>query len=791
MKTIDAARILCGSCLAYGLMMQQVLAQGTDTGSGFAGQLEEIVVTAQKRKESLQETPLAISAMTTEVLEQRGTTDVSQLTAFVPNLTTTTTPGSTSSSTIAIRAIGNGDPILTSDSPVALYIDGVVVGRQAGAAFDLIDLERIEVLRGPQGTLYGRNTIGGAVNLITAQPTDNFGIKQKLSFGNWNQWQTRTSLDTGQWGKSGIRAKLTYVHREQDGFVDNINVPGHLDPGAFELDAGRVALSFDRGGAFRADYAFDHNKREGIPMAWQATIANPTVQAMWDASPGLGGRAPQVSASRLDRLYLDIDEPNTDKVDGHSLTLEFDLNADTLLRSLTGYREWSQITRNSSIDGQNGILAQTISVGPPSIYPQIPTLIPSVQEITLFAAGVSPRSQHQVSQEFNLIGKINEQLNYIAGLFYFKEKSHEFSEQFVAVRLPGQLAPLLPLYGLPASYADAMFLVPPSLISYTHESESKAAFAQATYDLTDRLSFTGGVRYTEDEKKLNQVAPFVRNPKRDDSRFNWSATLDFKVSNDVMTYARAATGYKAGGMNARSINDGYKPEDLISFELGAKSELFDRRVRLNGALFYVDHEDMQMQQFVAGSGGALSNTVNAGKAEYKGIEVEFDALLADGLTLSGSLGYIDREFKEFWIVDPQTDDNVNVADSAHFTYSSRETASAALQYNLPRYSIGQLSGRLEYSYRGKVYFQPTLVGTPLNESIPGGSRSLLDARLTLAEVPLGGVTASFALWGKNLTDEEYRIHGIDFGALGYAGNVYGEPRSYGLDINISFQRSGN
>jgi len=283
MKITDAARILCGTCLAYGLMLQPALAQGTDaqsSASETSGKLDEVVVTAQKREENLQRTPLAISAITAKALEQRGIVDVSHLTSLAPNLTTTTTPGSTSSSTIAIRAIGNGDPILTSDSPVSLYVDGVVIGRQAGAAFDLLDLERIEILRGPQGTLYGRNTIGGAVNLITARPADKFGIREKLSFGNWNQWQTRTSLDTGQWGESGIRAKLIYVHREQDGYVNNLNVPGDLDPGASKLDAGRIALSFDRGGVFRADYAFDHNKREGIPAAWQATIANATVMCL-------------------------------------------------------------------------------------------------------------------------------------------------------------------------------------------------------------------------------------------------------------------------------------------------------------------------------------------------------------------------------------------------------------------------------------------------------------------------------------------------------------------------------
>ena len=178
--------------------------------------------------------------------------------------------------------------------------------------------------------------------------------------------------------------------------------------------------------------------------------------------------------------------------------------------------------------------------------------------------------------------------------------------------------------------------------------------------------------------------------------------------------------------------------------------------------------------------------MNAGEAEYKGIEVEFVALLTDNLTFSGSLGYIDREFNEFLIVDPATNQTIDVADVAHFTYSAEDTANAALQYDLPRFSFGQVSARLEYNYRSEVYFQPTTVGTPLNESIPGDGRGLLDARLTLADVEIAGAKASVSLWGLNLTDEEYRIHGIDFGSLGYAGNVYGEPRSYGVDLNFTF-----
>lgn len=780
MKTIDAVKLLCGSCLMSGFTLQPALAQSHESAPAtediLGGRLQEIVVTAQKYKEDLQKTPLAISAITAEILEQRGTTNVGQLTSVAPNLIIKPTPSSAASVTIAVRGITEGDIVLTGDSPIGIYVDGVVVGRQAGAAFDLVDLERVEVLRGPQGTLYGRNTIGGAVNLITAKPANEFAVKQKFTYGSWNQWQTRTSIDTGQWGESGIRAKLSYVHGEQDGYVDDISAPSRLDPGTSELDAARLALSFDRGGRFRADYAFDYNRRDAVPAAFQATAVTDTVAGLLNASLALGGNGPQVSTRRLDRLYLDTEGVNTDKSLGHTLTIEFDLLGGTLLRSLTGYREWDQITRYGDIDGQGGILALTVA--PAILVPPHTDFIPmGVQPISLFLPDVSDRHQHQVSQEFNLLGKVGERFSYVAGAFYFKERSREYNPQAQTIAVgPLPLPPPMPAYvAVPLQ----------STLAYTHESESKAVFAQATYDLTDRLSFTGGVRYTEDGKDLEQVAPSPRPLSKNFSRFNWSATLDFKVNDEVMTYGRIATGYKAGGMNARSANDGYKPEDLISYELGVKSEFFGRRLRLNAAVFYVDHEDMQTQQFEAGSAGARSNTVNAGQAEYRGLEAEFEALLTDRLTLSGSFGYLDRDFKEFWIRDPLTDQSEDIADSARDTHS-KTTASAALQYDLPRLPIGRLSARLEYNYRAKYYSFVTTVGTPLNESIINDGRGLLDARLTLSEIGFGGANVSFALWGKNLIDEEYRAFGIDFGALGFAGNVYGEPLSYGVDLNIRF-----
>lgn len=761
MKSLNS--VLHLTCSLLVIVAFPALAQ-TDASQA-PGALQEIVVTAQKRAESLQNTPLAVSAITAASIEQRGITDISTLTAVAPNIAVTTAPASSSNTTIYIRGIGDQEPVLTSDAPVSIYVDGVVLGRSTGAVFDLVDLERIEVLRGPQGTLYGRNTIGGAVNFITAKPAQEFGIKQRFSYGSWNQWQSRTTLDTGELGQTSLRAKFSYVHREQDGYVDDPTASGSRDPGALNIDAVRAAVSFDKGGAFRADYAFDFNHRESIAPAYQATVIRPDVLAYLNNSPSLGGAGPVVSASRLKRLALDGDGLLTDKVWGHTLTLEADLGENTILRSLTGYRKWRNVDRGDDLDGQAGILGLTLD---PIILAGGAFIPTGVQPISLFYSD-NRRRQHQWTQEFNLLGSIGDRLEYVVGLFYFKEKSREENPQFPTIVITPDFA----------TTAQA-------LLSFGHRSRSQAAFGQLTYELTDQWSITGGLRYTNDKKTLDQIAPFPRDLSRTFNRFNWAVSTDYKLSDDMLVYARVATGYKAGGFNARSSNSGYSPEDLTSYELGLKSELFDRRLRFNAAVFYAKHEDLQIQQFQAGSQGSTSVTVNAGQADYKGIEFEGQALLADGLTLSGALGYIDRKYKQFLILDPMTNQIIDVADTARFPFSSSLTWNAALQYELPRFDFGQLSARLEYNYRGKVYFHPTLVGTPLNDEIAGKARGLLDARLTLSELSLLGEGASIAVWAKNLTNKAYRVHGIDFGGLGYAGSVYGEPRSFGVDVTFNF-----
>ena len=567
--------------------------------------LDEIIVTAQKRTENLQATPLAISAVTAETIEKRGIADVSTLTAVAPSLSVTVTGASTSNIALFIRGIGESETILTVDSPVGLYVDGIVLGRSSGAVFDLVDLERVEVLRGPQGTLYGRNTIGGAVNLISKGPADEFGVDQSLSYGRFDAIQSKTTVDTGELGQSGIRAKLTYLHKQRDGYVDNVLVKDSRDPGAYNVEAFRAALAYDQGEGVRVDYAFDYNERKSVANPSQLAIVREDVATFLGYSQQLGGSAPQVSRKRLDTLALDNDGVISDKVQGHTLKVEVDLAENLTLRSLTGYRKWTN-TVVADYDGNGGLVGYGVD---PMLFVDGSFIPVGIQPVSLYHLEFD-RGQSQWTQEFNLIGKLGERTDFVLGAFHFNEKAREENPTYLTYILPaGAPIPVTP--DLSVDYYGVNLA---SNFQYRYKSKSQALFGQVTTALTDQFSLTGGLRYTKDTKELDQLIPYDRTLKRSFDQVNWAVTLDYTLSDDVMTYARVATGYKAGGFNARSVNDGFKPEDLTSYEVGVKSELFDRRLRLNAAVYHAVHKDVQVGQFLAGSGGSLGITVNAGKA---------------------------------------------------------------------------------------------------------------------------------------------------------------------------------
>lgn len=752
------------------------MAQDAEPG---AGGLQEIVVTAQKRAENLQNTPLAVSAVTGEALEARRISDVSDISSVAPNLTTSITPASTTNITVHIRGIGESDPVLTVDSPVGIYVDGIVIGRTTGAVFDLVDLQRVEVLRGPQGTLYGRNTTGGAVNFITAKPADSFKGTQTFGYGNLDYMLSRTSIDTGEIDHSGLKFKLSYVHKQRDGYANDLNQPNKRDPGASNTDAFRIAARFDNGGPVRIDYAFDYNDSKSYAVPFQLAYARSDIVAYFANSEALGGNPLIYSRDRLNTLRLNQGLLH-DKVRGHNLTIEADLGDNLTLRSMTGLRSWHNTVAEADMDGNDGLRGFTVS--PEIIVAPDYNFVPlGVNDIRLFS-GVNVRKQKQFSQELNLLGKVGDKLEFVLGAFYFREKASENNPSQLALILESPVA--IPLGGGLSTHYFATDLAPP--FYYRHTSESKAVFGQATFHVTDRLNLTGGLRYTKDRKHMNQIASIPRDLMRKFSQLNWAVSADYKFTDRIMGYARVATGYKAGGFNPRSVGGSFDPEKIISYEAGLKTELLDRRLRFNLTAFHSRYKDLQVSQFLAGSGGASTITVNAGKATYTGIEAELVAQLAKGLTFNAAFGFVDRKYKSFIIRDATSNELVDVADEARFSYSASTTANAGLQYETEVQDIGKLTARADWTYRGKIAFHPLDRLNPYNRQIADGGAGRLDARIALSDIDVGPTRATVALWGKNLTNKDYLYAGIDFGSLGFAGVSYAEPRTYGVDVKFDF-----
>lgn len=743
--------------LAAGTALFPYSAYGQDDPQPAAGPapLEDIIVTAQKRSENLQQTPVAISAFSSETLQARQITNLTSLSAIAPSLTTTTPVGSPVGIGVFIRGIGGQEPLLTLDNAVAIYVDGIVLGRSAGAAFDVAELERVEVLRGPQGTLYGRNAVGGAVNLITKKPTDDFGFTQTLTLGNYGLIQGLSSLNTGELGNSGLRASFSYFHKERFGVVDAVGVPKAHDPGAINTDAVRFALAYDQGGALRANYSFDYAHTESNQQAFQLTVVDQRLADFFAGSVAAGGQPLQVSPDRLDQISLTHRGDFLDKNWSHTLTLELDLGDNTLLRSLTGYRRWTETKDYPDVDGNGDVRGPAAGGG--------------IQSFDLFSAAGDVK-QHQWSQELNLIGSVGSSIDYILGAFYFKEKAREVNPQTF-------------LFITPAGGVQLN-----STLAYRHISSSKALFAQASFAATDRLKLTGGLRYTWDSRTLDQSAPAAQQRflSRDFRKFNWSATVDYQLNDDLLAFAKVSTGYKSGGFNARSVDSGFLPETVTAYEIGFKSDLLDRRLRINGSIFYNRQDDLQVQQFRAGSGGAQSITTNAGKADFKGVELEVSAVPVDGLMLYANGSYIDRNYKKFIVRDPVSNDLVDIADRAKFNYTASTTAAAGAEYKFPPFSFGRLSVRADYNYQSKRYFNVSELGTPHYRDIVAGGRGLLDARIALSDIRMGGGELTVALFGKNITDKKYRVSGIDFGSLGFAGNSYGDPMTWGIDAKVAF-----
>lgn len=790
---------LGSACVLAGCVSLSSLAHAQEAAaSAKPGGIEDIVVTARRTAESMQSTPVSISAFSQGFLEKQNVMQVDKIAQFTPNLTISQQPSSLAAASILIRGVGQTEPSAVAEPGVGMYLDGVYIARTGGAILDLVDLERIEVLRGPQGTLFGRNTIGGAVQLVTRKPTDDFGIEQKLGYGSFDSWYSKTTVNTGYIAGSPFKATISYQHREKDGWVNNKLTK--RDPYGLNSDAIWIRLHGDLADNFKMDYSFDWNKRDGQPAYFQLVAASDNVRNYYERSASLGGDP--LIFSR-ERLREGLQEGFTDrkgkyrwdsraKSVGHSLTFEYNASDALTLKSISAYRTFDQDTI-LGLSGNGNLLGVVFD-------PTSPTLT-SVQRVTTYQGNNAPQKQKQFSQEFQATGKLGD-FNYVLGAYYFHEKASEFNHQHLTLVTP---VAGLPFLGIPQNMVNDLIAANPTLdligvnafppAHFGGTAESYAVFGQVSWrpaSLDGRLELTGGLRYTWDKKTLfiDTAGNNVHNV-RGKARFtnlSWLASANYKITDSIMAYGRVSTGYKGGGFNPRTeVLNGFEPEKVISYEVGLKADWFDRRLRTNLALYYTDYKNKQINQFASGSGGATSIILNAGKASIKGVELEVTAVPVTGLTLTGSLGYTDPKFKQFAFRNPADNQVIDVADEARFSNVPKINWNAAIQYEFPAFDFGQLTARVNYSYRSKMYFFPLDRVNIFNKEIASPGQGTLSARLSLSEVALGDrAKMDVSVWGENLANNDKLAYGIDFGGLGFGGAYFAEPRSVGVDVKFSY-----
>jgi len=731
-----------------------------------AQELEEVMVTAQKRAESLQDTALSVIALTSHDLDVRQIKSLRDLVVGTPSLQAYDFPTSTNNVSMFMRGLGNTDSqTLTLDNPIGIYIDGVYIARTSGSTVDILDLERIEVLRGPQGSLYGRNSSSGAINFVTAKPAEEFGGKISFGGGNYGARNVSATLDLPL--SDTFRTKFSILRTNFDGWVDNQG-PNDTEGAPTnnyylkEQEAVRFAAQWTPNDNVTIDYSFDASDIDSTPMYFQTEVGQ-RVENSANANVPLPGFAFSVPLSTNENL-------------GHALTLTWDVSDHMTFKSVSGYREMDEDVTQSWPD-------------------------------SLFFGTNLIWGTEQYSQEFQLSSE-GETLRWIAGLYYFKEDGVKEEEQFLGfvqdVAPPFgpplfALDPLLPsLRGAPADFLNpTQGGTSLGVSNITSELESTAAYFQGSYTVSDSLELTAGVRYTEDERSAQRggtnfgFAPGANN--LDYSRVDWNVTVDFNLSDDVSAYARVATGYRAGGSSERDIDFArtFNEESLIAYELGFKSQFWGNRARFNAAVFMSDYDD-----FITTLGSldpqfaATIETVNVGEVTISGAEMDLTIQLAEFSAFAASYTYLDTELEDFIV--PQ--DSFLKSPPANFGQDFRGqdisgdislvqaprhafTLSADHGMRLPNDSVVNL--HLDWIYRTEVNSNPNTGNT-----VP--SLGLLNARLSLDDVSIGeSSSVSVGLWAQNLANEETEVYIIGSPQT-LQGRQFARPRTYGVDVRINF-----
>jgi iron complex outermembrane receptor protein len=690
--------------------------------------LDTVKVTARKREESLQDVPVAVTALTAEQLDKLAIKDLGDLQGQVPNLTIYAARGSNTTITTFIRGVGQADPLWGVDPGVGIYFDDVYIARPQGALLDVYDVQRVEVLRGPQGTLYGKNTIGGAVKYVSKPlPTATEG-SVTLAVGNYGQVNAKggvgTAVNDGQ-----VRFRIAGATLNRDGYGKNLTDGSPVSDQA--TTSGRVSLGwFPTGSSFNALVSVDRAVDASHMRGFQRLNVNPFDPAKTPATTG--------------RYDIATGMPNANRTtsEGESLTLNWGVTSDWSLKYILAHRASDT---NTSID-----------------FDGLPNKIADV------------RAEYHDSSQSHEIQAAYEGQNSsgVIGLYYFDGRAggtvrnNFFNLSFGTTN--GQV-----YTEGKAIFGDWSWRLTPQFsvstgLRYTDESKRAVVLNQA---------------FANDQFSGTPIAvPANFDKTRSVTNTSPRVSLEYKASNAIKLYTTASRGFKSGGYNIRantlafpSSGRPFEDEKLDSLEVGAKMILDGGQLELNTALFHNKYKNVQLSVFTSytqanGQPGFFGDFTNAGKATVQGAEVEFLWTPTTAWRLSGNLATLDAKYDEY------IDRGVNVADQKKFTNTPKFQASVNIEHNLPL-AVGTLRSRLGVSHRSKVY--PT---TDLAESLAQEAYTLVNAGLIWEK----DSKLSFFLQGANLTNKAYKTDGYNIAALGVLNAYYGAPRTFTVGGTYKF-----
>ena len=789
-------------------------ATATDAQDTGGSQLGDIVVTATRRETNLQKTPISISVLNTQGLQDRHVLSLFNLAdGTIPSLRVATFEARQSALTIGIRGIVPYDQNQTArDGGVGVYLDGVALGKTQGLNAALFDIERIEVLKGPQGTLFGRNTEGGALSIVTKAPTGEFGGRVTAGFGNYGARNGEAHIDLPEY--QNISIKLDGVYQHQDATTRN-PLAGQLGWNAYDRVGGRIAARWKPTDSFTADVAFDKARDENTPFFSQLINYNPlgrTVGVLDRTTnrivlPGSAAGAPTCLSSTISattciaplpalvgvhpnrQSVADVGVPqqySVDKTQGVSATLSYKVDPAITLKSITA---WRRVATNQW-DNSGG--PERVAYAPNGKFSRY---------------SLSDLYQSQFSQEFQAIGSVD-QLDWVAGLYYFNEQARESaatpsSNQWNAdgtayTILPSQVFGTISSSNQGWDY-NSRFLQRASVA----RTRSYAAYGQATWTpaAAEMLHLTVGGRYSKDKRDgtlyLVSGVPTHYVLNYDRGRFDPMVTLAADAAPGINLYAKYSSGFRAGGANDRSSNFGaFGPESVKAYEIGAKTDFLNHKVRVNVAGYIMDRKNTQIDfdnvdtnQFLPGTTIAnpnfnlhTENTANApGTSKIRGIELDVSARPIDSLTLTASYAYTYTKVPA--TANPNPGPTFGVLTQVYTVYTPPHAASAAIDYDLP-IGTGSTHARfhLDANYAAPQYsFQ--------SESVKTDSSFIVNGRIALADIPLSaqGQKATLSLWSRNLLNEQhiYRRSDANIAVLGSYAN-FNPPRTIGLEGSVNF-----